>query len=140
MHQVAYRLHKMRVPLIPRLIDYVIFLVFNSVIHYSTPIGRGTRCVHRGVSVLIHRDSIIGRDVTIGPHAMVRSRVGDRAHIGARAFVWGDEVGEDAIIGAGTVLLKNVPPGRRAVGNPARILPPKEWAESGEETEIEAGG
>ena len=45
------------------------------------------------------------------------------AFIGARAFILpGIIIGEGAIVGACSVVTKNVPPGSTVVGNPARIL------------------
>ena len=34
----------------------------------------------------------------------------------------GIEVGEEAFVGAGAVVTKDVPPGKLVVGNPARVL------------------
>jgi acetyltransferase-like isoleucine patch superfamily enzyme len=45
------------------------------------------------------------------------------ASIGTGATILGNiEVGERAIVGAGAVVTKNVPPGATVAGNPARIL------------------
>jgi serine acetyltransferase len=33
-------------------------------------------------------------------------------------------IGRGAVVGAGSIVLKDVPPGAKAVGNPARILDP----------------
>jgi putative colanic acid biosynthesis acetyltransferase WcaF len=50
-------------------------------------------------------------------------RIGADAFIGARALVLpGVEIGERAIIGAGAVVTKNVPPSTIVVGNPARPI------------------
>ncbi len=49
-------------------------------------------------------------------------------HIGRNVWIGGGtiilpgvSVGDDAIIGAGSVVTRNVPPGATVVGNPARI-------------------
>jgi serine O-acetyltransferase len=130
LHHLAHRLHTSGIPILPRLIDYLIFLLFNSVIPHTACIGEGTRCGYRGMSVLIHRDAVIGRDVMLGAHVVIGGRSGqpppvleDGVYIGANACLLGAiRVGQDAIIGAGAVVISDVPPGARAVGNPARIV------------------
>jgi serine acetyltransferase len=48
---------------------------------------------------------------------------GDRVDIGANAVIIGPiTIGDDCAIGAGAVVLKDVPPRHVAVGNPARII------------------
>ena len=51
-------------------------------------------------------------------------RIGRNVWIGGSAVVLpGVSVGDNAIIGAGSVVTKDVPPGATVVGNPARMLP-----------------
>jgi acetyltransferase-like isoleucine patch superfamily enzyme len=53
-------------------------------------------------------------------------RIGRGVFVGARALVLkGVTIGDRAVIGAGAVVTQDVPPFHRAVGNPARILPPQ---------------
>jgi serine O-acetyltransferase len=50
--------------------------------------------------------------------------VGNRVAIGASAVILGPiTVGDNALIGAGAVVLTDVPANRTAVGVPARLLP-----------------
>ena len=50
--------------------------------------------------------------------------IGCGAFIGARAIVLkGVTIGEQAVVGAGAVVPKSVPPRHFAVGNPARLIP-----------------
>jgi len=130
LHRLASFLHRRGVPLVPRAIDYAIFLLFNSVISHRCRIGAGTRCGYRGMSVLIHKDATIGERVMIGAHCVIGGRsgqppprIGDDVNIGANTCILGDvTIGDGAVIGAGAIVLDDVPAGRIAVGNPARLL------------------
>ncbi len=59
-----------------------------------------------------------------GAKASLRGpRIRTRARIGANATLLpGVEIGAEALIGAGTVVVKDVPAGAVVVGNPARVL------------------
>ena len=46
----------------------------------------------------------------------------DRASLGSNCTILPVTVGHDAIVGAGSVVTKDVPPGAVVAGNPARIL------------------
>lgn len=53
----------------------------------------------------------------------LHTRVGRRASIGSNATILcGITIGENAMIGAGSVVTKDVPPGAVVAGNPARVL------------------
>lgn len=81
--------------------------------------------------VLVNVNAVIGHDVHVGACATLsplsivcgRAKVGARVLIGAGAIVLpGISLGDDAIIGAGAVVTTLVPPGRCAVGSPARLV------------------
>jgi maltose O-acetyltransferase len=85
-------------------------------------------------------DIRIGRDVSLGPEAAVltlghdpRSAtfedrggdvvIGDRAWVGYRAIILpGVTIGEGAVVGAGTVVARDVAPYTIVAGNPARVI------------------
>lgn len=87
-----------------------------------------------GPSTRIGDDCIVLQGVTFGQRreedakidGRINPAVGSRVQIGANAILLGAiTVGDDASIGAGAVVLHDVPAGCTAVGNPARILPQK---------------
>lgn len=55
------------------------------------------------------------------PESFPETRVGKGASIGANATILpGIKIGEDALVGAGSVVTKDVPPGNTVVGVPAK--------------------
>src|SRR6478752_4015926 len=67
-------------------------------------------------------DNYMGR--TEKRHALVKGPTIRRgARVGGAAVLCpGVEIGEEAFVGAGAVVTKDVPPGKVVVGNPARVL------------------
>jgi len=99
-------------------------------------VGIGDRCkIQNGVS--IYRGVTIGDDVFVGPNAcftndlvprafnsdwkIVATRVEEGASIGANAtIICGVTIGEFAMVAAGAVVTRDVPPYTLVMGNPAR--------------------
>ncbi|KAL6546853.1 Short-chain dehydrogenase/reductase sat3 [Orobanche minor] len=101
-------------------------------IHPGAKIGRGVVFDH-GTGIVIGETAVVGDNVTIlhnvtlGGTGKVEGdrhpKIGDGVVIGAGAMVLGNVgVGGNAKIGAGAVVLKEVPPRVTAVGNPARLV------------------
>lgn len=102
-------------------------------IHPGASLGRRVFIDH-GMGVVIGETAEVGDDctiyqgVTLGGTSLSRGRkrhptLGRGVIVGANAQVLGGfEVGEGARIGSGAVVVKPVPPGATAVGNPARVL------------------
>jgi serine O-acetyltransferase len=103
----------------------------------STPIGPGLRITHGG-PVVISAYSRIGSDCSLNIGAILGSShldpeaaptLGNSVIFGAFVVAIGKiHVGDGAFIGAMTLVRSDIPAGARAVGVPARILPPHEAA------------
>jgi UDP-2-acetamido-3-amino-2,3-dideoxy-glucuronate N-acetyltransferase len=82
--------------------------------------------------VTIEDDAFIGPNATftndkhpraLGEWKLFETVVSKGASIGAHAVILpGIRIGEDALVGAGSVVTENVPPGATVVGNPARMI------------------
>jgi serine O-acetyltransferase len=124
----------LRLAKLPALVN---FIIFGIEVPPRIPIGPGLVLMHTQGTVLgaasIGVNVTIYHQVTLGALAMdfaftlaLRPIVGDGVVIGVGAKVLGGLIlGNGSVVGANAVVLENVPPGRVAIGIPARILPPK---------------
>lgn len=105
--------------------------LFSAHIPPEVVIGAGTEFGYGGIGVIVHKDSIIGRNVLISPGVVIGGRSGlegvpvieDGAKIGAGAKVLGPiRIGAGAKVGANAVVLHDVRPGDTVAGVPARPL------------------
>ncbi len=103
----------------------------------STMVGAGLQVWH-GVGLVINPAVVIGSNVllrqstTIGNKYMGSPcpRIGNNVHIGAHTIIIGDiEVGDNCVIGAGTVVTKSIPANSIAYGNPMIVKPIKSSSE-----------
>jgi serine O-acetyltransferase len=99
---------------------------------FSAKVGRRVVFEHQG-GIVIHGCSVIGDECIIRQGVTLGNRhmeapfdapvLGRGVNVGAGAkLLGGIHVGDDASIGANSVVLKDVPAGGTAVGIPARVL------------------
>jgi UDP-perosamine 4-acetyltransferase len=97
-------------------------LIAGAVVNAATTIGTGT-IVNTNASV--DHDCAVGDYVHIAPGVAIGGTVtiGDRAFLGIGSRVLpGRSIGADAVVGAGAVVIRDVPSGVVVVGNPARDI------------------
>ena len=121
-----------RIPFIPKLVTLLIFLIYNSKVPYQARIGKGTKLGYGGIGVVIHSESVIGRNCSVGQQVTVgggNSRypgvpvIGDNVHMHKGAIIYGGiTVGDNAEIGANAVVNKPVPDNAVVAGVPAKII------------------
>ena len=127
-HRFAHSLYRAGVPLAPRIIALAARALTGIEIHPAAEIGTGFFIDH-GMGVVIGETAEIGRDVTLyqgvtlgGTGFATGKRhptVEDNVTIGAGATLLGPiVVGHGAKIGAGSVVIHDVPPHATVVGNP----------------------
>lgn len=130
MHRWTHFLHKQGLPVVPRIISQVNRFLTGIEIHPAAEIGDGFFIDH-GSGVVIGETAEIGDNVTLyqgvtlgGTGKETGKRhptLGDGVTVGAGAKVLGSiSVGENAKIGAGSVVIHDVPANATVVGNPGR--------------------
>lgn len=99
--------------------------------------------VNYGVSIGATKSVVIGADCNLGPYVNIvdsdfhgleperrharptphQVQIGDNVWLGVRVIVLpGVSIGDDSVIGAGSVVTGNIPPRSLAVGAPARVI------------------
>jgi bifunctional UDP-N-acetylglucosamine pyrophosphorylase/glucosamine-1-phosphate N-acetyltransferase len=94
----------------------------------NTQVGRGSKVPHLSYV----GDAEIGEDANLGAGTITanydgvkknRTRIGDRVFTGINTnLIAPVTIGDDAYLGAGSVVNKDIPPGKLAVGMPARVI------------------
>ncbi|MHC8510020.1 MAG: serine O-acetyltransferase [Rhodospirillales bacterium] len=146
--RLANPLWRARLRLLARFISHIAKILTGVEIHPGARIGRRF-VVDHGAGVVIGETSDIGDDVTIyqgvtlggvAPSVDSAAQVDQKRHptledgviVGCGAVVLGPiTIGKGARIGANAVVTKPAPPGVTAVGNPAKILKPKDCPDTG---------
>lgn len=99
----------------------------------SVQVGPGLRIHHFG-NIIVHADAILGANCTLRHGVTIGTRhdngpvpiLEDGVDVGAYAQILGGvRIGRGAKIGAMSVVLRDVPAGGTAVGNPARVVAPE---------------
>jgi len=107
-------------------------LCFSSDIHPGVIIGKNCSFPHDGLGLLIANPTIrigdnctILHGVTFGGRGSHKGRpiIGNNVLIGCHAIVLGPvHIGDNAVIGAGSVVIHDVPENTIVAGNPAKII------------------
>ena len=140
-YRLAHRLYKWHIPLIPRMISYLTRIITGIEIHPAAVIGRRFFIDH-GEGVVIGATSIIGDDVliyqqvTLGGTGKEKGKrhptLGNNVIVGAGAKVLGNiTIGNYSRIGAGSVVVEDVPEHSTVIGVPGRIVVQKYIDENG---------
>jgi serine O-acetyltransferase len=148
-HRLSHWLWKKGLCLPARFISYLGRIVTAIEIHPGAEIGRRFVIDH-GTGVVVGETSIVGDDVTLyhsvtlggtSPAVDSESQVGQKRHptvkdgaiIGSGAAVLGPiTIGENARVGANSVVTKDVPASVTAVGIPARVVMPRDKSKARE--------
>ncbi len=117
--------------LIYKILQFFIDVLFGINVSADCDIGPGFYIGHFG-GIIVHghmgKNCSVGQCVTIGTKGAGRSdgvpQIGDNVYVGAGAKIIGRiRVGNDVVIGANTVVVKDVPDGMRVTGGEVRVTP-----------------
>ncbi len=131
-HRVAHALYKIKLKFVARAISQLVRFFTGIEIHPGAQIGAGFFIDH-GMGIVIGETCEIGNNVTLyqdvtlggtGKHSGKRHpTIGNDVLIGAGAKVLGPfTVGSGAKVGAGSIVLSEVPKNCTIVGNPGKIV------------------
>ena len=131
-HRLAHALYKLHVPVVPRLVSHLSRFLTGIEIHPGAKIGEGLFVDH-GMGVVIGETTEIGDDcslfqgVTLGGTSTKRTKrhptLGNNVIVGAGANLIGAiHVGDNARIGAGSVVVTNVPDNATVIGVPGHVV------------------
>ena len=124
-------LYRRHIPVLPKLLKGITYLMFNSVVPYTAEIGSETKFAYGGIGCVVHSRAVIGDRVIIGQNSTIgRSldpedfpSIGNDVYISAGARIIGRiHVGNNVIIGANAVVNKDVEDNSIVAGVPARVI------------------
>lgn len=131
LYRIMRWLYTHKIPVLPKIIQLIIFLMYNTKVTGNTKIGKGTYFVCNGVSTVLIPGCTIGDNCVLGlrfstvrkfPYKEV-PRIGNNVWIGPNVIVAGPVIIEDSVVIAGNSFVdKSVPAGAIVAGTPARII------------------
>ena len=130
-YYIANWLYNHKIPILPKLLTLLIFLIYNCKVPYQAKIGKGCKLGYGGIGVVIHKDAIIGerctisQQVTVGGGGKIKGLpiIGNDVYIAKGAIVFGGiSVGNNVTIGANAVVNRTIPDNAIVAGVPAKII------------------
>lgn len=135
-YRIGRWLYLHHIPFLPKFIELIIFLIYNSKVPYQAEIGKGTFLGYGGMGVVIHTKCKIGSFCTISQQVTIgggNSRypgvptIGNNVYMGKGCIIFGGiTIGNNVTIGANAVVNKPIPDNAIVAGVPAKILRYKE--------------
>lgn len=130
-HRIAHWLHKIGIPFLPRFLSHLSRFLTGIEIHPGAKIGKGVFIDH-GMGVVIGETAVVGdytliyQGVTLGGTGKETGKrhptLGNHVLVGAGAKLLGNiQIGDYVRVGAGSIVLRDVPSHCTVVGVPGRV-------------------
>jgi serine acetyltransferase len=121
-----------------KIILYPYFIFYRLIIEWilgielpwHTTVGNGL-IIYHGQTMVVNKNSIIGSNCIIRHSTTIGNSkknskcpvIGNNVDIGAHVCILGNiKIGDNVVIGAGSVVLKDVPNNTLVAGNPAKVI------------------
>lgn len=130
LYRIGHYCSNKGIPIIPSVVKFLIFFLFNSIVPSAAVIGKGTRFMYGGIGSVIHARAVIGENVALGQCITIGRKlepgapvIGNDVYIAAGARILGNiRIGNNVIIGANSVVLTDIPDNSIVAGVPARVV------------------
>ncbi|WP_373941856.1 serine acetyltransferase [Vibrio chagasii] len=113
---------------------FAMFWLYRARVNYGIHISSKVQCGYglylgHGMNIVVNPNTVIGNNVnfsqftTLGSHSQKGATIGDDVYIGPNVNIIGDKkIGSGCIIGAASVVTKDVEESSIVVGNPAKLV------------------
>lgn len=131
LYYISNWLYKHKIPILPMILQLIIFLIFNCWIPYECEIGKGTKLAYGGIAIVIHKNAKIGRNCIIGSCVTIGGNkandkvpiIEDSCYIASGAKIFGTvTIGKESFIGANSVVTRDIPEKSLVSGIPSKII------------------
>ena len=108
--------------------------IFGIELPWDTEIGHNTKLIH-GIALVVNHNTKIGANCILRHSTTIGNKqlkdgsysdspiIGHNVDIGSNVVILGPiKIGDNAVIGAGSVIVKDVPEGAVVVGNPGKVI------------------
>ena len=130
-YRIGNWFYRKNLKLFAKIIEGVIFFLYNSYIPSSAKIGENTTFAYKGIGVVIHSNAVIGKNCVIGQNITIGGKtgtasppvIGNNVYIAAGSRIIGDiSIGDNCTIGVNSVVNKSFSKGSTIVGVPGKRI------------------
>lgn len=130
-YKISRWFYEYKLELFSKIIQGLIFLLYNCNISYKANIGKQTEFLHKGMATLILDFVEIGENCRIGMNVLIVgkgpyknvAKIKNNVWISPGSIIVGPVIIEDnVIISPNSVVYKSIPQGKIVAGNPAKII------------------